>query len=82
MSVIEPAYECGEEKGEVSLMITKHCLRYSFNLCPKQIKGIRPDPMILNNGDEELTLRFDCKSCEMHVIGKRKKSRVIQLTIK
>lgn len=82
VSVIEPAYECGEEKGEVSLMITKHCLRYSFNLCPKQIKGIRPDPMILNNGDEELTLRFDCKSCEMHVIGKRKKSRVIQLTIK
>jgi hypothetical protein len=26
-------------KGEVSLMITKHCLRYSFNLCPKQVKG-------------------------------------------
>ena len=29
--VIEPAYECHEEKGDVSLMITKHCLRYSFN---------------------------------------------------
>ena len=82
VSVIEPAYECGKEKGEVSLMITKHCLRYSFNLCPKQVKGIRPDPMILNNGDEKLTLRFDCKPCEMHVVGKLKKSRVIQLTIK
>jgi putative protease len=68
--VIEPAYECGQEKGEVSLMITKHCLRYSFNLCPRQVKGIRPDPMILINGKEQLTLRFDCKACEMHVVGK------------
>ena len=73
--VIEPAYECRAEKGEVSLMITKHCLRYSFNLCPKQVKGIRPDPMLLINGEEKLTLRFDCKPCEMHVIGKPKKGR-------
>ena len=82
VSVIEPAYECHREKGDVSLMITKHCLRYSFNLCPKQVKGIRPDPMILMNGNEKLTLRFDCKPCEMHVIGKLKKNRTIQLTVK
>jgi putative protease len=79
---IEPAYECHAEKGDVSLMITKHCLRYSFKLCPKQVKGIRPDPMILINGDEKLTLRFDCKPCEMHVVGKLKKNRTIQLAIK
>ena len=82
VSVIEPAYECHEEKGDVSLMITKHCLRYSFNLCPKQVKGIRPDPMILTNGNEKLTLRFDCKPCEMHVVGKLKKNRTIPLTIR
>ena len=80
--VIEPAYECQQETGEVSLMITKHCLRYSFNLCPKQVKGIRPDPMILMNGDDKLTLRFDCKPCEMHVVGKLRKNRKIQLTVK
>ena len=74
VSVIAAAYECGEEKGEVSLMITKHCLRYSFNLCPKQVKGLRPDPMILINGSEKLSLRFDCQQCEMHVIGKLKKT--------
>jgi putative protease len=79
VSVIAPAYECHEEKGEVSLMITKHCLRYSFNLCPKQDKGIRPDPLILISGNEKLTLRFDCKPCEMHVIGKLKKNRTIAL---
>ena len=82
VKLIEPAFECHQEKGDVSLMITKHCLRYSFNLCPKQVKGIRPDPMILMNGSEKLTLRFDCKPCEMHVIGKLKKHRTIQLSVR
>ena len=72
VKVIEPAYEVNETPGEVSLMITRHCLRYSFNLCPKEVKGIRPDPMQLVNGDETLTLRFDCKRCEMHVVGAMK----------
>ncbi len=80
--LIETAYEANREKGEVSLMITKHCLRYSFNLCPKQVKGLRPDPMTLMNGDEKLTLRFDCKPCEMHVIGKMRKNRTIRVTSK
>ena len=82
VKVISPAYECGQEKGEVSLMITKHCLRYSFNLCPKQVKGIRPDPMVLMNGSEKLTLRFDCKPCEMHVIGKLRKQRTIPIAVR
>jgi putative protease len=79
---IEPAYECGQEKGEVSLMITRHCLRYSFNLCPKLVRGLRPDPMILINGNEKLTLRFDCKACEMHVVGKLRKQRTLRLSEK
>jgi 23S rRNA 5-hydroxycytidine C2501 synthase len=82
VSLIESAYECNEEKGEVSLMITKHCLRFSFNLCPKEVKGIRPDPMTLMNGKEKLTLRFDCKRCEMHVVGKLRKNRSIQLNVR
>ncbi len=72
VEVIAPAYEANIERGEVSLMITKHCLRYSFNLCPKEVKGIRPDPLILINGKDRLTLRFDCKACEMHVMGPMK----------
>ena len=69
VQLIDAAYEANEEEGEVSLMITRHCLRYSFNLCPKEVKGIRPDPLQLVNGNETLTLRFDCKRCEMHVVG-------------
>ena len=29
---------------------------------------------MLINGKEKLILRFDCKPCEMHVVGKMKKS--------
>ena len=74
VQLIEAAYEANEHVDDASLMITKHCLRYSFNLCPKEVKGIRPDPMTLINGKEKLTLRFDCKRCEMHVVGKIRQS--------
>ena len=81
VQVIAAAYEAHEEEGEVSLMITKHCVRYSLSLCPKQAKGvtgvqgtIRAEPLQLINGKEKLTLRFDCKPCEMHVVGKIKRS--------
>lgn len=79
--VIGAAYESHEEEGEVSLMITKHCVRWSMSLCPKQAKGvvgvkgtIKAEPLQLINGSEKLTLRFDCKPCEMHVVGRMKKS--------
>ena len=79
VQLIAAAYEAHEEPGEVSLMITKHCLRFSFNLCPKQAKGVqgvqgqvRAEPMTLVSGDERYTLKFDCKPCEMHVMGAMK----------
>ena len=79
VQLIAAAYESHEEPGEVPLMITKHCLRFSFNLCPKQAKGVqgvqgqvRAEPMTLVSGDETYTLRFDCKPCEMHVVGAMK----------
>ena len=79
VKVIAAAYEAIEEPGEVSLMITKHCVRFSLSLCPKQAKGVtgvqgtvKAEPLQLINGKEKLTLRFDCKPCEMHVVGKMK----------
>ena len=81
VKVIAAAYEAHEEEGEVSLMITKHCVRFSLSLCPKQAKGVtgvqgtvKAEPLQLINGKEKLTLRFDCKPCEMHVVGKMKRS--------
>jgi putative protease len=91
VKVIEAAYESHEELGEASLMITKHCVRFSMSLCPKQAKGVtgvqgtvKAEPLMLINGSEKLTLRFDCKPCEMHVVGKMKQSvlnqRVTEMT--
>ncbi|MBL8276352.1 MAG: U32 family peptidase [Pelomonas sp.] len=80
VKVIGAAYESHEELGEVPLMITKHCVRWSLSLCPKQAKGVtgvqgtvRAEPLMLKHGDDTLTLRFDCKPCEMHVVGAMRK---------
>jgi putative protease len=80
VSLVEPAFEAHEEAGEVSLMITKHCVRFSLSLCPKQTRGvtgvqgtIKAEPLMLVNGSEKLKLVFDCKPCEMHVVGKLKR---------
>jgi putative protease len=81
VKLIESAYESHETLGEASLMITKHCVRWSLSLCPKQAKGVtgvqgtvRAEPLTMRHGDEVLTLRFDCKPCEMHVVGRIKKN--------
>ena len=83
VQLIGDAYEADRTPGEVSLMITKHCLRYSHSLCPKEakgwVKGVNAEPMMLVNGKERLTLKFDCKACEMHVMGRMKKNRQIPI---
>ncbi|MFA5826845.1 MAG: DUF3656 domain-containing protein, partial [Gallionellaceae bacterium] len=90
VKLIAAAYEAHQEAGEVPLMITRHCIRYSLSLCPKQAKGIigvqgqvRAEPMTLINGSEKLRLEFDCRKCEMHVMGKMKKhvSKMVPPTV-
>jgi 23S rRNA 5-hydroxycytidine C2501 synthase len=81
VKLVGAAYESHEELGAVSLMITKHCVRWSLSLCPKQAKGVigvqgtvKAEPMTLLHGNDRLTLRFDCKPCEMHVVGALRKN--------
>ena len=80
VKLIAAAYEANKELDEVPLMITKHCLRFSHGLCPKEAKGVigvqgtvTAEPMTLINGNDTFTLKFDCKPCEMHVMGKIRK---------
>jgi putative protease len=80
VKIIAKAYEANEELGEVPVMITKHCLRFSHGLCPKEAKGVigvqgtvTAEPMTLISGNDRYTLKFDCKPCEMHVMGKIRK---------
>ncbi len=77
VKVIASAYEAHEEEGEVPLMITRHCVRFSLSMCPKQAKGVkgvqgqvRAEPLTITHEDQTYTLKFDCKPCEMHVMGK------------
>lgn len=81
VKIIEKAYEANEVLDEVPLMITKHCLRFSHGLCPKEAKGVigvqgtvTAEPMTLISGNDRYTLKFDCKPCEMHVMGTIRKS--------
>jgi putative protease len=85
VKLIAAAYEANQELDEVPLMITKHCLRFSHGLCPKEAKGVigvqgtvTAEPMTLISGNDRFTLKFDCKPCEMHVMGKIRKP-VLQL---
>lgn len=86
VKVVGAAYKSHEELGEVPLMITKHCVRWSLSLCPKQAKGVtgvqgtvRAEPLTLTHGEDRLTLRFDCKPCEMHVVGAMRRHVLKQL---
>lgn len=77
VQLIEAAYEANEKADEAILMLTKHCLRYSFYMCPKQTQGYKGvinkvSDLQLVQGDEVLTLSFDCKNCQMQVKGKIK----------
>jgi hypothetical protein len=64
VELIADAYELNREEGEVSLMITKHCLRYSHNLCPKELKEydlrgmVKAEPMTLMNGKRQAHVAF------------------------
>ena len=63
---MEDAYELSH-RGEAELMRSKYCVRHELGMCPKQKKGLKPDPMYLENAGRRLTLRFHCSDCEMTV---------------
>lgn len=72
---IQDTYEKNGVTEDVPLMITKHCLRFNFNLCPKVVSGIKADPMVLEIGNDVLKLVFDCPKCEMMVVGENRQVR-------
>lgn len=65
-SKLEDAYELTHRPG-VELMRSKYCIRHELGLCPKQKKGLKPDPLYLENAGRRLSLKFHCAQCEMTV---------------
>ncbi|OIN11060.1 MULTISPECIES: peptidase U32 family protein [Shewanella] len=66
---IRDAYEVRPVKGDAPLMITKHCIRYSYNMCPKEVPGIKAEPLEMELGGKQFKLVFDCHKCEMLLVG-------------
>ncbi|MCL2915558.1 DUF3656 domain-containing protein [Shewanella corallii] len=66
---IRDAYEVRPVKGDAPLMITKHCIRYSYNMCPKEVPGLKAEPLEMELGGKQFKLVFDCHKCEMLVVG-------------
>lgn len=66
---IEPAAEAQKTLANKRVMTAKHCLKYQFDLCPKQNKNQKfKEPFILiDEYKKEYLLEFDCKDCEMHI---------------
>lgn len=68
VSSIDKAYETKPIKG-VELMRTKYCIKYELNLCPKYNNNKSTKELFLINGKNRFKLMFDCKKCEMTIIG-------------
>ncbi len=70
--VEEVANSFEQERGAADvLMFCKHCLKYSFGLCPENRtnpRNYREPFFLLNSKREKLQLHFDCKLCEMQVM--------------
>ncbi len=66
---IRDAYEVRPVKSDAPLMITKHCIRYSYNMCPKEVPGIKAEPLEMELGGKQFKLVFDCHKCEMLLVG-------------
>ncbi|MGN1280539.1 MAG: U32 family peptidase [Succinivibrio sp.] len=65
---IEYAYETQKKHAEECVLVSKHCLRYSFNLCPVRHR-VKPETLYLEIGQSRFRLEFDCARCLMKLIG-------------
>lgn len=68
--VKEQALELQDDKRGKKIMITKHCLRYFLQACPRRVKKDSPkikEPLFLVYNGKKYPLKFNCDSCEMEI---------------
>lgn len=65
---IVPAYEQEHSKLPQDVLVSKHCLRYCFGLCPLRHHK-KPQDLYLETGGAFFKLDFDCKRCLMTLKG-------------
>lgn len=53
-------------------MFTRHCIRFMLGYCTrKPAGGELKEPLMMNYGNKELILKFDCTRCEMQIYEKK-----------
>lgn len=62
------AYELNSVANPQELLFSKHCLRYCFNLCPKN-HNVKAQDLYLQIGNSYFKLNFNCSKCEMSLYG-------------
>lgn len=67
---IQPAAEVERPHDATEVMCTRHCIRREFGKCLLTPAGRDwPEPLELRTpGLPPLRLRFDCRSCQMHIL--------------
>ena len=63
---IDDAFELQKNYSGKTLMTTKHCIRYHYNMCSKSKKT--NEHLYLKDNRHKYRLEFDCKRCEMKII--------------
>lgn len=63
-----PAFEVKKPEGPAPVLVSRHCLRYCFNMCPKR-EHTKIKPLILKIGKSFFELKFDCVNCYMILQG-------------
>lgn len=71
---MDKALELTMPAEEITVMTTKHCLRYELGYCAREHRPAGKDklnePLFLYNRDGIYKLKFDCIGCFMHVMRK------------
>ncbi|MBS7357587.1 MAG: U32 family peptidase [Bacteroidales bacterium] len=55
-------------EGELVVMTTKHCIRFSNGMCLRRTKA-KDEPLFISNENGRFRLDFDCKNCCMKVVA-------------
>ncbi|MGN0032693.1 MAG: DUF3656 domain-containing protein [Candidatus Limimorpha sp.] len=55
-------------EGEIVVMTTKHCIRFSNGMCLRKTNA-KDEPLYISNEKGRFRLDFDCKNCCMKVIA-------------
>ena len=68
--IIEQAFETLSDTVGKTVMVTRYCIRYQLDLCPRENKPDRhlKEPLRITDERHIYRLEFDCHQCRMSVI--------------